>query len=204
MENNSGRRSSHEEHQLIAKLLGCTLQRQGIECEHHEKRYRDSVSPFNLINTYRACIRLQDEERNNLRNDRGKADAYWRTVVGKCQGEEIWILQRICEGKPFYPFHTNFNDFTRGVAFYNFLSGKNESALLHGKLVPGLGLDFGLCKTDYDAGPCAWAVGHVPAGAAFDLIAVLRLVKDAKANIIELEHEQSPDLDERSSTPAPQ
>ncbi len=28
-----------------------------------------------------------------------KADASWCTGVGKCQGEEMWILQRICEEK---------------------------------------------------------------------------------------------------------
>ena len=103
MENNSGRRSSHEEHQLIAKILGCTLQRQGIEYEHHGKRYRDSVSPFNLINAYRTCIRLYKEEeeaeaakrdaqlgaprRDGLLVDKVNAD--WRTLVGKTQGEEM-------------------------------------------------------------------------------------------------------------------
>ncbi len=202
MENNSGRRSSHEEHQLIAKILGCTLQRQGIEYEHHGKRYRDSVSPFNLINAYRACISLKEEaERNNDTWD--KADAYLCTGVGKAQGEEIWVLQRIFENKPFYPFHANFNDFNRGVAFYNYISKKDEFAVADGKLVVGLGSDFALYKMD-----AGWGAGAVIAlSSAFaepvDLIAVLRLVKDAKANIIELEHEQSPDLEE-SSTPSPQ
>ncbi len=195
MENNSGRRSSHEEHQLIGKILGCTLQRQGIEYEHHGKRYRDSVSPFNLINAYRTCIRLYGAVRNNLRNDlRDKAHAYWRTGVGKCQGEEMWILQRICEEKPFYPFPANFNDFKRGIAFYNFDSEKDEFAIVDGKLVAGLGSDFGLYKGRGRGRGCPagteWE-GHL---AALDLVPVFQLVKDAKANIIELEHEQSPDL----------
>ncbi len=207
MENNSGRRSSHEEHQLIAKILGCTLQRQGIEYEHHGKRHLDSVSPFNLINAYRTCIRLYDEAlRNNLRNDLwDKLYASWCTV-GKCQGEEMWILQRICEEKPFYPLPTNFNDFKRGVAFYNFLSSKDEFAVADcGKLVSGLGLDFGLYKGEAfrPPGKCghrfAYACASPGDGVSLGLVAVLRLVKDAKANIIELEQEQSSDLEESSN-----
>ncbi len=204
MENNSGRRSSHEEHQLIAKLLGCTLQRQGIEYEHHGKRYRDSVSPFNLINAYRTCIRLyQEAERNNDLRD--EAHAYWRTVVGKCQGEEIWILQRICERKLFYPLHTNFNDFKRGITFYNLLSLKDELAVVDGKLVIGLGSDYGLYK-EYAGRWCGrWTlargegVGPRLTALCIDLVAVLRLVEDAKANIIELEQGQSPDIVESST-----
>ncbi len=203
MENNSGRRSSHEEHQLIEKILGCTLQRQGIEYEHHGKRYRDSVSPFNLINAYRTCIRLYEEAERN--NGWEKGHASWCTGVGKAQGEEMWVLQRICEDKPFYPFHTNFNDFKRGVAFHNFLYVKDEFVVADcGKLVIGLGSDFALYKADGVSR--AWPSGRGRTGSArearVDLIAVLRLVKDAKANIIELDQEQSPDLEESSSTPS--
>ncbi len=202
MENNSGRRSSHEEHQLIGKILGCTLQRQGIEYEHHGKRYRDSVSPFNLINAYRTCIRLYEEaERSHLEDT---ADAYWRTGVGKCQGEEMWVLQRICEEKPFYPFHANFSDFKRGTAFYNSLSEKNEFAVADcGKLVIGLGSDFAIYKALPRRYGCCRASAHAGIGLSVvvDLIAALRLVKDAKANIIELDHEPSPDLE---GTPSPQ
>ena len=211
MENNSGRRSSHEEQQLIGKLLGCTLQRQGIEYEHQGKRYRDSVSPFNLINAYRTCIRLYEEaERNSLKE---KADDYWCTGVGKCQGEEMWILQRICEDKPFYPFYTNFNDFKRGVAFHNFMSDEDELALTNGKLVIGLGSDFALYKgggprvavgdSKWRRGAAGWC-DNGPVRTSADLVAVLQLVKNAKANIIELEQEQSPVLEENSSTPSPQ
>ncbi len=203
MENNSGRRSSHEEQQLIEKLLGCTLQRQGIEYEHHGKRYRDSVSPFNLINAYRTCIRFYEEaKRNNLLD---KARAYWITGVGKCQGEEMWILQRICEEKSLYSFHTNFDDFKRGIAFHNFDSGKDEFAIVDGKLVSGLGLDFGLYKAAISKDVQAEASDSPPRGGfVIGLVAVLKLVKDAKATIIELQQEQSPDLEESSSMLSPQ
>ncbi len=203
MENNFGRRSSHEEHQLIAKILGCTLQRQGIEYEHHGKHYRDSVSPFNLINAYRTCIRLcQEAARNNLSEKEARAS--WHTGVGKVQGEEMWILQRICEEKLFYPFHTNFNDFKRGSAFYNPSSGKREFVAVDGKLVVGLGSDFGLYKGLASSGGCGG--GNLCAYKLYsiDLVVVLRLVEDAKANIIELEQEQSPDLKENSNTISPQ
>ena len=118
----------------------------------------------------------------------------------------MWILQRICEEGPFYPFHANFNDFKRGVAFYNSLARKYESALAEGKLVSGLGLDFGLYKGPRPfAARVSGGVHRLTAeGVVIDLVVVSRLVKDAKANIIELEHEQAPDLEENSSTLSPQ
>ncbi len=196
MENNSGRRSSHEEHQLIEKLLGYTLQRQGIEYEHQGKRYRDSVSPFNLINAYRTWARLYEEaERNNQRSDLwNKVHAYWRTGVGKAQGEEIWILQRICEAKkPGYP-NANLNNFDRELVFFNPTADNYKHAFSNGKLVIGLGSEFALYnRGGYQDRPRGDS--DCP-GMVVDLIAVLRLVKDAKANIIELEHDQSPHVEE--------
>lgn len=189
MENNAGRRSSDAEHQLIEKTLKCSLQRKGIQYEHNGIRYRDSRSTFRLINAYRIYIRLCDEAEQN--DQRDKAHTYWREGVGKAQGEEMWLLQRICEkGRPFHPFPVNFNDFKREATFYNFHSGKEEFVFVDGKLVVGLGSDFALYK--------AWrarARAVQAAGAAMvDLIAAWRFIEDAKANIIELEQVPEPNL----------
>ncbi len=90
MENNSGRRSSNVEHQLIAKMLQCTLHRKGVQYEQNGVLYRDSRTGFNLINRYRTCIRLNEEAIHNDQWD--KASAFWREGVGNAQGEEMWLL----------------------------------------------------------------------------------------------------------------
>ncbi len=122
----------------------------------------------------------------------------------------MWILQRICEGKQFYPLPANFNDFKRGVAFFNFNSKKGEFAVTDGKLISGLGSDFGLYKggsitAHWPPLPSPGLGCFLPlANVVIDLVTVLRLVKDAKANIIEIEREQSPDVEESGSTLSPQ
>jgi hypothetical protein len=193
MENNSGRRSSDSEHRLITKILQCQLQRKGLQYEQNGIRYCDSHSPFKLINAYRTCIRLCEEAENNGRWD--KAHAYWSKVVGKTQGEEMWLLQRICEKeRPFYPLPTNFDKFERdvNVVFYNVRSKKDESAVVDGKLVIGLGSGFGL----YKGGSCVGQVNYIgERGVCLcDLVAISWLVKDAKVNIVEFKQEQDPDL----------
>jgi hypothetical protein len=199
MENNSGRRSSDVEHQLIANLLQCQLQRQGIRYEQNGIRYRDSHSAFNLINAYRKCIRFYDEAKQNGQWD--KAHAYWREGVGKAQGEEMWLLQRICEkGQPFYPLPQDFNEFKRGVEFYNWGTYKEEPALSVGKLVGGLGSDFALYRGWASSGGSRSSLGvGLLSWPLIDLIAICLLVELAKANIIELKQESELDLEKSSS-----
>ncbi|HAT9776951.1 TPA: hypothetical protein JBD69_13170, partial [Legionella pneumophila subsp. pneumophila] len=133
MENNSSRRSSDAEHQLIAKLFPCQLHRQGVHYEHHGVSYQDSRTSFNLINAYRKNIRLYDEAAQN--NEWEKAHADWREGVGIAQGAEMWLLERICEeGRPFHPLPAEFRDFKRGITFYNWNTDKVESAFTGGKL----------------------------------------------------------------------
>ncbi|WP_233590502.1 hypothetical protein [Legionella qingyii] len=112
MENNSGRRSNDAEHQLIAKTLQYSLQRDGIQFEHEGVHYRDSRTGFKLINHYRTCERLYVEADRNGKVD--DAHTYWCKEVGKAQGEEMWLLQRICEeNRPFDPLPLHFNEFRR-------------------------------------------------------------------------------------------
>lgn len=199
MEMNSSRRSSDAEHQLIAKLFNAKLQRQGIQYEQHGIRYQDSRTSFNLINAYRKNIRLYVEAEQN--NQWEKADKDWREGVGKTQGEEMWLLQRICEkNRPFYPLPDHFNGFVRALEFYNWSNpaGRKESVFAGGKLVVGLSSDFALYKGRL-AGRAArgwgWRPGVGWTGTLLlDLIAVCCLVEDAKAKIIEPEQEQVPDL----------
>ncbi len=100
MENNSSRRSSNTEQQLIEKIFKRKLHRDGIEYEQNGIRYRDSRTSFRLINAYRTYIRLYEESKKNGLGQ--KAYNYWCTGVGKAQGEEMWLLQRICEeGRPY-------------------------------------------------------------------------------------------------------
>ncbi len=146
MENNSSRRSSNTEHQLIETMLQCKLHRDGIEYKQDGIRYRDSRTSFRLINAYRTCIRLTCEAKND--DQREKANHYWCTVVGKAQGEEMWLLQRFCEkDRPFYPLPANFDNFKRGVAIYNFTTKSYEDVLRDGKLHVNFGLKFAIYKT---------------------------------------------------------
>ncbi|HEE0199477.1 TPA: lpg1692 family Dot/Icm T4SS effector, partial [Legionella pneumophila] len=169
MENNSSRRSSDTEHQLIAKLFNAKPQRQGIQYEHQGIRYQDSRTSFSLINAYRTSIRLYDEVQNYQYE---KADTYWREVVGKAQGEEMWLLERICEeGRPFHPLPADFKEFKRGFTFYNWITNKVESAFAGGKLAVGLGSDFALYKGRLGGGR-GWAAAGWDGGRGWDLIAV--------------------------------
>ena len=195
MENNSGRRSSNAEHQLIAKTLQCTLHRKGILYEQNGILYRDSRTGFNLINRYRTCVRLYEEAEHNGQWD--KAHAFWREGVGKAQGEEMWLLQRVCEeNRPFYPPPTHFKGFKRGFVFYNFDSENEEFIFNDGKLAAGLGSDFSLYKGRVRVARGSYGCGGADAA---DLIAVFRLVEDAKANIVTLKQELGSSL-QRSST----
>ncbi len=185
MENNSSRRSSNTEHQLIETMLQCKLHRDGIEYEQDGIRYRDSRTSFRLINAYRTCFRLYEEATVNGQWD--KANNYWCTVVGEAQGEEVWLLQRLCEeGRPFLPLPANFDNFKRGVRIYNSATHSEEDLLLDGKLVVDFGLSFALYK---GAGRPSGRSG-AGLGRFADLIATCCLVESAKANVIECEQEQ--------------
>ncbi len=126
------------------------------------------------------------------------ADYYWRTVVGKAQGEEMWLLQRICEkDRQFYPLPGNFKGFKRGVMFYESTLDKEVSAVSESKqLITGLGSNFALYKgtTSRERHACAGSVrqwgGRSALLTSMDLIAISRLVEDAKANIVEFRQEQ--------------
>ena len=188
MELNSSRRSTNAEHQLIQKLFLYRLQRQGLHYADHGVQYQDSRTPFRLINAYRTCIRFYTEEKPY--ESREKKEKYWCEGVGNAQGEEMWLLQRICEERrPFYPLPTDFNGFKRGFTFYNWISCEKESVVVAGRIITELGSHFALCKARSDA-VCTELPSFEGIGA--DLVAVCWLVEDAKAHINQslLESEQ--------------
>ncbi|HHI9467085.1 TPA: hypothetical protein ACP9DH_002893 [Legionella anisa] len=178
MENNSGRRSSEKEYQLITSVLKCTLVRKGIFYKDNDILYRDSRTPFNLVNAYRQCIRLYEEAENNNRWD--TAHQSWRGKVGTAQGEEIWLLQRLCEeNRPFYPLNKNHKDFKRGFMIYNYSTQKDESVFEKGVIKIS---DFAIYKTGDARGGRGMGGG---AGARSDLVAICWHIEEAKANVVE-------------------
>ncbi len=198
MENNSSRRSSNTEHQLIETMLQCKLHRDGIEYEQNGIHYRDSRTSFRLINAYRTCIRLYEEV--EYKSDDEKANNYWCKTVGQAQGEEMWLLQRICEeSRPFCPLPANFDNFKRGVTAYGDpeadIDGENWDMLLDGKLNHELGWNFAIEKGERDFAVCIGAGDEVMT--VKELVALCWLVENAKADVIECDQEQ--DLQSQSS-----
>lgn len=183
MELNSARRSSDEEHQLINTIFNRLLTRQGIQYQHNKVRYRDSRTSFNLINAYRKCIRLYAEAEQSQQS--ANAHSYWRMGVGLAQGEEIWLMQRICEeNRRFHPLPAHFDGFERRVVFVNLGFSREELALSDGNIVAGWGSAFALYKGRLFFARCAPGDGWIGAPtAAMDLVAINRLVEDAKALI---------------------
>ena len=199
MENNSSRRSSNEEHRLIASTLRdpntnqpLTLHRKGIQYDDCEGvRYCDYRIDFNrYYNTNRQCIRLYNEEKWD------EGDRAW-LELGKRQRELMWRLQFLCqENLPFYPT-PNFSDLPnrREFKFYNLNTNKDELVFGAGGLTGDLGSEFTLYKGLWPsrAAPRAQAVRWWPRGAcasALDLVAVCRLVEGEKSAVNEFKPEQ--------------
>jgi len=179
MENNSARRSSEKEHQLI---LVC----KGILYQDHGVLYRDSRTPFNLVNAYRKCIRLYEAAGNNTR----EADTYFREGVGKCQGEEMWLLQRLCEAaRPFHPLDKTRQVFNRGHSFYNSNTNTYKSAFDKGIIQCSVIYKGGNWKALEPFG-AGGALGSPYTHIAADLIALCWFIEKAKAKVIELKLEQ--------------
>lgn len=197
MENNSGRRSSDAEHLLITNVLGRKLQRQGIHYEFQGIRYRDSHTSFNLLNAYRKCIRLCDAAKKS--QDWTEANTSWCKDVGGAQGEEMWLLQRICEKNlPLDPLPKDFNKFLRDSVFYSVASNQSEAIFSQGELIAGLGSEFALYKGCMGVARQLRDLDNELVVKPFDLIAVFRYVKDAKKNIPQLSQKLEPNLEGRT------
>lgn len=191
MEPNSGRRSSEEEHQLIATVLAISLVRKGIF--YTDKKgilYRDSCTPFNLANAYRKCIRLYEEADHNHHWE--QADQSWRKDVGASQGEEIWLLQRLCEeDKPFYPLTPKiFANFKRRKCMIYDYGPNNIESVFDGNVINISDVAIYKAGGQRAGGARAVRPGRVGGVGIADFIAICWLIEDALANVIDFKPEQ--------------
>lgn len=199
MENNSARRSNDAEHDIIKKTMSHELVRNGIRYKQDGICYRDTCLDFNpYFNTNRKCIRLYGEGKYD------EGDEVWQRTLGHIQKRVLWLLQRICEqNRPFFPLPDfKSSSFRRGFKIKNWLSNCIEDVYnsTTGNFITGFGSDFAIYKGEAELGaeglPC---VGWGRSGAAGDLIAVCRLVEDAKTNVVEFI--PGPDLVQQGSRP---
>lgn len=221
MEPMSAKRSSNDEHQVITKMMRAEnkpveLVRQGVQYEQGGIRYRDSRSDeFNgFHNDYRTCISLYEQEQW------GEGDRVFRERIGARQKRIIWLLQRFCEeDRPFYPlpdfksspFQRGFNihrgrvDAVDIAAVYDVNYGYITVYDVNSEcFVKGFGSDFAIYK-GAEGLRMAWGGRDPMLGARGgdvdgELVAVTRLVEDAKANVAEFKFEQ--DLAHQGIRPA--
>ncbi|KTD64875.1 hypothetical protein [Legionella spiritensis] len=198
MENNSGRRSSDEEHALIKKTMGYQLIRKGVHYTRNNISYHDSQNEFRLLNAYRTCLRLYDDAQNE--EQRNAADEYWREKVGKAQGEVMWLLQRLCQDRQTYvPPNPPLGGFTRGlsgsdrIVIYDIKPtscfGKSFMLVQNGQPHRDLGSKYALCtsKDLFSSSVFSKTSYQVPLTTKYrkttierDLVYTARLVEQAK------------------------
>jgi hypothetical protein len=104
---NSSRRTSDAEHELIARTLGCSLERNGIHYNLNGIDYQDTCDGgIRLINAYRKYIailnaHLPEEPWTNV-------DDAWIDVVGKAQrSAPVSIIQHYCDRNKQFDDHTD-------------------------------------------------------------------------------------------------
>jgi hypothetical protein len=173
MENNSARRSSEEEHKLIAnvfyisKHVKCSLVHNGLFYKYNGILYRDNCTPFNLVSNYRQSIRLYKGAINE--EELYKADEFWCNHVKNAQSEVIWLLQKLdWETRMYEPaFNKSMVNLTLGWGcvlfghgFFSWATIRSEAAQKRQKEMSG------------------------------DLVQILNLIDEANANFIESESEQ--------------
>lgn len=185
METNSGRRSSLKEHQFIEKVFKQTLVQKGILYEDKGILYRDYCSPFNLVNTLRKCIRLYQEGQYT------QGEKCWREEVGAAQGEEVWLLQKLCEkNRPF--LDKNHKSPNRDFMIAKFNANKDETVSVFEKgviKISGFAIDNGRGFASWGfLGPMAgfWFLPCV----VHNLVDLCWLIGNAKANVFESKVEQ--------------
>lgn len=193
MENNSARRSSDVEHNIIKKSMQKNLIRNGIKFEHNDKCFCDTHHDFNrFYNAYRKCLRLY--EQGNL----GEGSTVWCKEIGRAQKEVMWLLQRYCEeNKPFFPLpYFKSSPFRRSLQIQNISNNSREDIYSSGRFVANFGFSFAIYKTSgeiacADGERAMWHIhgGFVRQQLKIDLVAINRLIEDAKANVIEFKSE---------------
>lgn len=183
METNSSKRSSNEEHRLIASVLRhpnsnrpLFLHRKGIQYDDCEGvRYCDYRIDFNrYYNTNKQCIRFFTE----LNWPEGGRS--W-IELGQRQREVMWRLQFVLSTSPFY---------NRDFTFYNENTNEVDVIFDAGGLAPGLGSEFTVDRGELHVGSLAfllWSSGERVKG---HMLEVCNMVEDAKSAVAESKPEQ--------------
>ncbi|MCX7115860.1 MAG: hypothetical protein NTW08_08155 [Gammaproteobacteria bacterium] len=196
MIDNSARRSSDCDHQLIAKLLKhpetnkpLMLSRKGIRYVHEDVSYHDHHIEFRLPTVYRRYFQLITQAHDDHNWD--PVYQFWIHKMNGAQKEVLWLLQRFCEpNRPFYPLPDfNASPFRRSFAIENWRSGSQFELVFSGGRFNG---DFesslvSVYKGDELAG--GKGVLAVVGCGGLDFAASLRLIEDGKANVVELNAE---------------
>ena len=193
MDDNSSRRSSNDEHDLITRTMGCVLKRQGIKYIQEGIVYKDTkFAAISIINAYRTYTRLYNAD--PVATPWPEVQVAWLTI-GKTLRGNTHILQRMCElNKPFFPLPSTASlinePFNRSLSFHGFPTDF-PSLQTH---LPGVGLgfDFSLCK-----GGSPIAIGSKADGRdmmrwqrdGVDLAAILQIVNVGKASVANLMHD---------------
>lgn len=185
MEDNSARRSNDIEHDIIKKSMQKSLVRNGIQYEQDGQCFCDTHHDFNRYsNAYRKCDRLYSQRQW------ADGDKVWCKELGHAQKEVMWLLQRYCEeNRLFFPLPDfKSSPFRRSLQIVHWVSDRVEDVYSSGHFVEGFGSDFAVYKGGIGPrAPGGWSPTQRVVGEwRRDLIAVSRLVEDAKANVIEL------------------
>ncbi len=195
MENNSARRSNDAEHDIIAKTMNTRLVRNGIQYERDGKRYCDTRHDFNrYYNAYLECIRLY---KTGKRDDCNKV---LFEKIGGAQKEVMWLLQWYCEKNQ--PLSTlsdgNSPTLSRSLRVSGLFHFEKD-VYSNGHFVDGFGSNFAILKFGGSTGGyiidswLSWGMKNRDALGLMlrnDLIAVNRLIEDAKTNVFEFKPEE--------------
>lgn len=104
LEDNSSRRSSNVEYNLIVDILKVSLRRKGIDYTYKGVDYCDTRFNFNVIyNSYKKAIRLYGKSRVD------DANTAW-IELGMRQKELLWLLQFFCQSGMSFSPNPNISD----------------------------------------------------------------------------------------------
>lgn len=189
MENNSARRSSDAEHSIIKKVMQKSLVRYGIQYEQDGQCFCDTHHDFNrLYNAYRKCTRLYEQE------EEVEGDKVLCKELGRAQKEVMWLLQWYCEENQLLVPLPDFKSppFRRSLQIKNWVDYRMEYICSDFAMYKN-GESGGLAVVNSESfsGTVGWRGRSAARDLILNLIAVNRLVEDAKANVIEFKPEEA-------------
>lgn len=197
MVDDSARRSSNKEHQLIADTMKHSLQRSGIEYEQCGERYCDNRFDFNhLLNAHRQCRLLALQASAHFyKKDHDehckKRNNAWCTLVGHEQRKIMWLLRHLTG--PIYntacsepTINCTYSPSARRVV--GMFDGTQWPLFVGSVLSCELGSNFALMNGQVMRAPL-WVDTdreYLDGFINFELAAVCRIIERAKAGVVEL------------------